>query len=84
MGDSVSIQQLRKRDRAIVQLLQEAVKDDLDAEVTLGLIKYSKYSDSEYEVDFYDEDVKINALISSNGEKFEVEMSLPLTGEYFT
>ncbi len=78
----LSFQVLKNKDRAVAQLLQEALKEEPDLELTLALLNFSKYGSgsSKYDIDYDDAEAKIGTLINSNGEKFDIDIPISLNG----
>lgn len=78
----LSFQVLKNKDRAVAQLLQEAIKDEPDLELTLALLDFSQSGcgSSKHDVDYDHEEAQIGSIINTKGEKFGVNIPISLAG----
>ncbi len=84
---NISVQVLKNKDRAIVQVLQEAVRGkDFDLYVTL--FNYKKIGQTDGGLGFYgnslcsnyDEEYSIRSLINSDGERIDIKIPVATSG----
>eukprot|EP00029_Vermamoeba_vermiformis_P004972 TRINITY_DN1599_c0_g3_i2.p1 TRINITY_DN1599_c0_g3~~TRINITY_DN1599_c0_g3_i2.p1 ORF type:complete len:554 (-),score=61.78 TRINITY_DN1599_c0_g3_i2:733-2394(-) len=84
----LSVQVLKNQDRAIAQMLQEAIKG-LNFEMYLGLLDYTKSGGAEgYDGDYTlmddcaDEDWNVHSLVNLNGERIKADFSISKSDIY--